>query len=237
MTVEVLKSRKQMAEARAGMRRRRIDCASTFAERVLRKFGLLKGINVGDGIKSWDVYKTIRFIEEHVPKDIPVLDIGACECEILPILHRIGYRDLTGIDLDARIHEMPHADAIRYLTGDFTRMECEDGSFGCVTAISVIEHGFDGQGLLAELSRILRPGGHFIASVDYWPKKIDTAGIIAFGMDWRIFSEPELRDFILDAKRFGFSPHGETDFTAEERTTTWKGKHYTFAWLVLRKDP
>ena len=63
-----------------------------------------------------------------------------------------------------------------------------DGSFGAITAISVIEHGFESARLLREISRLLRPGGYFVASFDYWPEKVDTTGIDIFGMDWTIFS-------------------------------------------------
>ena len=237
MTVGVLKSRIQVASARAEMKRRGIDCASSFVDRVLRKTGLLKRANVGDRKKSWDIYQTVRFVEKSVLKNTPVLDIGAHECEILPILHRLGYADLTGVDLNSRIREMPHAGAIRYLTADFTEVPCKDDSFGCVTAISVIEHGFDAERLLTEMARIIRPGGFFVASVDYWPEKIDTAGIAAYGMDWNIFSRKELRSFLGKAEGFGLHPVGDLDFDARERVANWMGRSYTFAWLALKKLP
>ncbi len=235
MTVEVLKSRADVAGARAEMKRRGIDCASPFADRALRKLGLRKGVNVGDRGKSWDVLKTVRFIEENLPKEAPILDIGAHECEILPALHRLGYEDLTGVDLNPRIREMPHAGAVRYLPADFMGLPCEEGSFGCVTAISVIEHGFDAERLLTEMTRVIRPGGFFVASVDYWPEKIDTAGITAYGMDWIIFSREELRSFLGKAEGFGLAPVGGVDFDAGERVADWMGKRYTFAWMALEK--
>ena len=237
MTVGILKSKNQVSSARAEMRRCGIDCASSTTERALRKFGLLRGVNVGDRKKSWDVYRTIRFVEGSVPKNSPVLDIGAHECEILPILHRLGYADLTGVDLNPRIREMPHAGAIRYLRANFLDVPCEDGSFGCVTAISVIEHGFDAGRLLTEMARIIRPGGFFVASVDYWPEKIDTAGTGAYGMDWIIFSREELRSFLEQAEGFGLVPVGALDFDAGEQVANWMGKRYTFAWMALKKSP
>ena len=236
MTVEVLKSRNDVANARAEMKRRGIDCASSFADRVLRKLGLIKGVNVGDRGKSWDVLKTVRFIEENLPKEAPILDIGAHECEILPVLHRLGYADLTGLDLNPRIREMPHAGAIRYLPADFMEVPCGDGSFGCVTAISVIEHGFDAERLLTEMARIIRPGGFFITSVDYWPEKIDTAGVDAYGMDWIIFSREDLRSFLMQAEGFGLNPVGDLDFESGDRVANWMGRSYTFAWMALKKS-
>jgi len=65
--------------------------------------------------------------------------------------------------------------------------------FSAITAISVIEHGFESDRLLAEVSRLLKVGGYFIVSVDYWKDKISTDGLTAFGMDWMIFSREDLR--------------------------------------------
>jgi SAM-dependent methyltransferase len=237
MTVEILKRKTQVSSARAEMKRRGIDCTTGFPTRVLRKSGLLRGVNVGDRSKSWDVLKTVRFIEERIRRDSPVLDIGAHACEILPILHRIGYSNLTGIDLDPGIRDMPHADAIRYVPSDFRAVPCEDNAFDCVTAISVIEHGFDAQGLLAEMSRIVRPGGFFLASVDYWPEKIDTEGIRVYDMDWTIFSRGELLSVLEQAERAGLTPVGALDFEAGERVVSWRSRKYTFAWMALKKTP
>jgi SAM-dependent methyltransferase len=236
MTVEVLKSRSEIRGARAEMRRMGIDCATPRIVSTLRKIGLMPGIVLGDCEKSWDVLKTVGFLERAVPKDAPVLDIGAYASEVPCALFKAGYTDLTGIDLNPAVRSMPQTDRIRYIVGDFMKTPFVDGAFRAVTAISVIEHGFDGEKLLAELARLILPGGYFLASIDYWPDKVDTTGIRAFGMDWTIFSEANLRDFLIEAKQFGFSPSGELDFTARDRTVSWMGKRYTFAWIALRKD-
>jgi len=237
MTVAVLKHRGQVAEAREEMRRRGFDCATPFLEKVLRRARLLGGVDVGDRAKSWDVLKTVDFIGSRLPKGAPVLDIGAHQCEVLPALHRLGFTNLTGADLNPRIVSMPHADVIRYLCCDFLDLPVEDGAFAAVTAISVIEHGFDGSRLLAAISRVLKPGGYFLASVDYWPDKIDTSAVREYGMDWRIFSREEIRAFLRQAAEHGLAPAGEAEYEARDRVVTWKGRSYTFAWLALRKSP
>ncbi|GAB4369853.1 MAG: hypothetical protein Kow00128_16370 [Deltaproteobacteria bacterium] len=235
MTVSVLASESQIREARARMRARGIDCASTFLERFLYRIGISDRVPVGDRRKSWDVLKTISFLQEFLSPDDPILDIGAHSCEILPILHRLGYTNLTGVDLDPEVGKMPHADRIRYIRSDFREVPCGERAFACVTAVSVIEHGFEADRLLSELDRILRPGGYFLASVDYWPEKIDTGGIRAYGMDWTIFSREELERFLANAERYGFSCVGPRRFEASERVISWMGKRYTFAWMALRK--
>lgn len=237
MTVAVLKHKGEIAAAREEMRRRGFDCATPLLGKILRRARLLGGVDVGDRAKSWDVLRTVDFIGSRLPKDAPVLDIGAHQCEVLPALHRLGYTHLTGSDLNPRIVLMPYADVVRYLRCDFQDLPVEDGTFAAVTAISVIEHGFDGPRLLREMSRVLKPGGYFLASVDYWPDKIDTSGVREYGMDWRIFSEEELRAFLHQAAGHGLSPAGEADFGARDRVVTWNGRSYTFAWFALRKSP
>ena len=164
------------------------------------------------------------------------MDIGAYSSEILPVLHRMKYSNLTGVDLNPRIKEMPFANTIRYEVADFMATPFSDASFGAITAISVIEHGFQSERLLREISRLLRPGGYFLASFDYWPEKVDTTGMDIFGMDWRIFSKAEVFDFIDEAQAYGLFPCCEIDLEAGEKVIHWGGKDYTFAWLALRKS-
>jgi SAM-dependent methyltransferase len=237
MAVKVLKSKNENKQARTELRERSIDCASPFIYRLLYKAGIRKQACVGEICKSWDVLETIRFLEKNVHRDAPILDIGAYASEMLCALHRLKYANLTGTDLNPKLNMMPNSNAIRYVIGDFMQTPFPDGSFSAVTAISVIEHGFNGKRLLHELSRILKPGGYFIASVDYWPEKIVTSGIRAFGLDWLIFSQKDLTGFIEDAKSFGFRAVGDMDFKSNEKTVKWGGKDYTFAWIALQKQP
>lgn len=235
MSVEVLQTKSEIATAREQMRGLNIDCKSPSWLRWAVRLRLSNSIIIGEFNKSWDVFKTVSFLKTNLAPGDPILDIGAHTSETLFCLHRLGFSRLTGVDLNPGIMQMPHAGEITYIRSDFMHMPVPDSSFSAVTAISVIEHGFQPDRLLAELSRVLKPGGFFIASVDYWPEKISTSGIRAYSMDWRIFSEEELKSFIVRAKAFGFSPVGEIRPAASDRVITWMGKHYTFAWMTLRK--
>jgi hypothetical protein len=55
-------------------------------------------------------------------------------------------------------------------------------------------------------------------------------------MDWRIFSEQEVRDFVAAAKQHGFVPTGPLNLRVETPTIHWGGRDYTFAWLCLQKS-
>jgi SAM-dependent methyltransferase len=203
---------------------------------MMRRLGIVRGVAVGDAVKSWDVLKTAEFIEQYVAKDAPVLDIGAYASELPLILHRLGYQSVAAVDLNTDIVKMPHAGAIDYRIGDFLRAPFPDRSFAAVTAISVIEHGFNGAALAAEVARLLKPGGFFIASFDYWPEKVSTDGQDIFGMSWTIFSKREVEQFIDLASSKGLVPYGPLEFSVGGRPVSCMGRDYTFAWLVLRKQ-
>ncbi len=226
--MQVLKTWKQVTEARAVLQSRGLS----LTEGVPVPGGMRA---VGDPKKSWDVLATATLIEQRYPRSAAILDLGANNSEILGILYRIGYRNLAGIDMDPRLRTMPFADAIDYRIGDYHASDFADGSFDVITAISVIEHGFNGPRLLAEVSRLLKPGGCFIASVDYWDPKLDTTGKQAYGMDWRIFSAGEIREVFRLAGEYGLRSPGSQDFAPQDKLIDWNDRSYTFAWLVLEK--
>lgn len=81
------------------------------------------------------------------------------------------------------------------------------------------------------------PGGYFIASFDYWPDKIETAGERIFGLDWMIFSDRDVSDLISRAKRHGLTPTGPLEQGATDAPVHFAGRRYTFGWLALVKEP
>lgn len=236
MTMQVLKCKSEITYARFLLARLGMDLADGRVRSFMKRLHLHPGHRLGDRIKSWDVFKSADFILERLDRDDPVLDIGAYASEILPALSQKGFTRLAGIDLNPDIKKMPYAGKIDYHTGDFYCGTFSDKSFSAITAISVIEHGYAPQRLLPEISRLLRPGGYFIASVDYWPDKIDTRGVKAFGLDWIIFSRSEIQELFDQASRFGLNPVGDIDFEAGDPLIDWQGKNYTFAWFVLKKE-
>ena len=235
MSMEILQHKSQISESRLELLRKGASIIDSPFQSLLRKIGLLRGVAVGDLVKSWDVLSTVNFIEQYVKKDEPILDIGCYASEIIVALHKLGYSDLTGADLNANLNKMPYQKYIRYEISDFMRTNFTDASFQAITSISVIEHGFDGPSLLKEMSRLLKPGGYFIASFDYWPGKINTSGIKFFGMEWKIFSKDEIMDFINQSANYGLFPAGRMAYDGKDRPIDWGGKQYTFAWLVLKK--
>src|SRR5450830_697508 len=90
----VLKDRASIQAARVVLEARGLSFTTdSLRERVKRGRDFP---NVGDVVKSWDVLRTLHFLEHRVPKEGRILDLGAYCSEILCILHEAGYRDLAG---------------------------------------------------------------------------------------------------------------------------------------------
>jgi len=238
MTMQVLQDKKQINAARNTLNKKGVSYISppdSWLKALMRKLGLVNQILIGDEIKSWDVLATIQFIEGNVQKNSPILDIGCYASEILASLYSMGFSNLTGADLNPNLNKMPYRESIHYEVTNFMHTSFEDASFQAITSISVIEHDFNGQALLKEMSRLLKPGGYFIASFDYWPEKIDTKDIQFFEMDWKIFSKDEVVSFVNEAAAYGLYPIGEMRYTNKDKPVDCAGKQYTFGWLVLSK--
>jgi len=236
MTLDVLQSEQQIREGRRALRRRGLSFLPSQWTAWLSRYRLAPGIRVGDDLKSWDVLKTAEFIEQHVSKDAPVLDIGAYASEVPPLLCRMGYQRVSALDLNPDLLKMPLANKIDYRIGNFLHAPYADSSFAAITAISVIEHGFDGEALAAEMSRLLKADGFFIASFDYWPDKIVTEGQDIFGMSLTIFARPEIEKFIATAGSKGLKPSGPMNFASGDKPISCFDRDYTFAWMVLQKQ-
>lgn len=233
---EVLQSKQQIQEARYAMVSQGRSVLEGGLTNLLRKLHLSKSLRVGDMVKSWDVASTLTFIEQKLAKDARILDLGAFCSEVPVALARMGFTGVHGVDLNPAVSTMPYADIVKYSVSDFMRTPFPDASFHAITSISVIEHGYDPERLFAEVGRLLKPGGYFIASFDYWPEKINTGDTRFFDMSWLIFSWGDVDAMLNIAQTHQLSPEGDVSPQAKDRVINCAGFDYTFGWLVLRKD-
>ena len=99
-----------------------------------------------------------------------VLDAGCGEGYGSRLLAKLGgARRCVGIDVDGRTIDAARAaygdlDALQFEAGDVTRLRFEDESFDVVTCFETIEHVAAQVEAVAELARVLRPGGLLLIS-------------------------------------------------------------------------
>ncbi|MBY5932528.1 bifunctional 2-polyprenyl-6-hydroxyphenol methylase/3-demethylubiquinol 3-O-methyltransferase UbiG [Tateyamaria omphalii] len=160
----------------------------------------------------------LRWFDTHIDwagKD--VLDLGCAGGFMAEALAERGGR-ITGIDPAAqaieaaRIHAKAMARDIRYDVGVGEKLPYPDYSFDAVVCVDVLEHVEDLETVLAEVARVLRPGGMFLFdTINRNPlaKFVtitiaeDVIGLLPKGThDPEMFIKPaELRDMLL---RTGF---------------------------------
>lgn len=90
-----------------------------------------------------------------------LLDLGA-GAGVVPHTDFHGLaRRVCGVDPDPRVVDNPHLDEGRVGVGE--RIPWPDASFDLAFADNVLEHLDDPRAVLAEVQRVLRPGGRFVA--------------------------------------------------------------------------
>lgn len=109
-----------------------------------------------------------RMIRDFAPQERPlrILDAGCGTGGMLDLYRTWGDADAVGIDLSPDALGFSHGRGHEHLVGgDLTLLPFRSGSFDVVTALDVIEHVPDDARALAEISRVLRPGGILVATV------------------------------------------------------------------------
>ncbi len=97
-----------------------------------------------------------------------LLDVGSGAGQI--IRHMLKYADkdatITGFDLSPemlrRARGRLNTNRPQFLSADLTRLPFSDGTFDCVTCGYVLEHLPEAKPGLAELARVLQPGGRML---------------------------------------------------------------------------
>jgi SAM-dependent methyltransferase len=102
-----------------------------------------------------------------------ILDAG---CGMGELLEPLTDRQRSGLDLSAGYVEIARSKGIDAEVGDLEHMPYADGAFAAVVAVDVLEHVLDLNAVVAEMLRVLRPGGVFVVRS---PDQEDLAGYLA----------------------------------------------------------
>ena len=100
-------------------------------------------------------------------RDLDVLDVASGEGYGSAFLAQTA-RSVVGVELDP--DAVKHAEAfypapnLRFLEGDARRLPLQDACVDIVVSFETIEHFYEHEAFLAEVRRVLRPGGRFVVS-------------------------------------------------------------------------
>lgn len=114
----------------------------------------------------------VRFMGR-VPLVHPILDIGCGDGHFASIAYNVkidmGLDPLWSDLIEAHARRDVYAQVVK---GDATRMPFPDASFNTVVSNCVIEHIPDNEATLAEIGRVLRPGGTFATTLpsEHYPE-------------------------------------------------------------------
>jgi SAM-dependent methyltransferase len=127
-----------------------------------------------------------------------ILNMGAGGGDpLLTNLALLGYRGLYAIDLDAAM--LWDTAGVENSAQDLQQTQFPAAHFGAIASVSVIEHNVRWRRYLREANRLLSVGGVLLTTTDYWRDKVDTGGVLTFGMPWNIFSRHELEEMLSRA--------------------------------------
>jgi SAM-dependent methyltransferase len=175
-------------------------------------------MNVRDAFDEWAQAGRDRGMEQRhwhtakhalarmpVEADETVLDLGTGSGYALRAL--ADTRDVGhGIGVDGS-QEMAHNarsyaddDRLRFLQADFHDLPLADDSVDHVWSMEAFYYATDAPAALAELRRVLRPGGTFYCAVNYWADNVHSAGWEDLvGVSMTRWSEADYRERFREA--------------------------------------
>jgi SAM-dependent methyltransferase len=95
-----------------------------------------------------------------------VLEVGPGPGELSERMSRELGAEVVAIDVSPRMVELTRARGVEALVGDVQHLPFADGEFDVVVAAWVLFHPADLNRALAEIARVLRPGGRLVAATN-----------------------------------------------------------------------
>jgi 2-polyprenyl-6-hydroxyphenyl methylase/3-demethylubiquinone-9 3-methyltransferase len=162
-----------------------------------------------------------------------VLDLGCGAGFLANHLAAQGHR-VTGLDTTAEALAVARAhDVTRtatYELGDATRLPYPDASFDVVCALDLLEHVDDPVRLIAEVGRVLRPGGLFFFHTFNRTRRAHL--IVIKGVEWFVANAP--KDLhVIELFRAPAEVAGRCDRAGLE-VTLLRGSRPRFRWPLVR---
>lgn len=112
--------------------------------------------------KGWLERRSVRGLWDYFEPPRKVLDVGCAGGELLAAIRDAGNPEVVGVEPDVTAASAARARGIPVVQGFLTDAGFEDGEFMTVTASHTIEHVEQPGEFLAEVNRVLKPGGAVI---------------------------------------------------------------------------
>lgn len=121
-------------------------------------------------VPKWEVGQR-RYIEQSFAaagKDRKILDIACGDGVGLRCFRSLGFADVTGVEFNPEKADRARQAGYPVLCQDMHDLACfKDGTFDYVYSSHTIEHAYFPDRMVAELVRVLRPGGKLLIVLPY----------------------------------------------------------------------
>lgn len=190
-----------------------------------------------DSQKNWDLALTLSLLLNYTKVDEFVLDAGSGSKAVFARSAKsLGYSRVYACDLQEIV--VPNIEKSRQ---NIEATNYPSSFFSFIACHSVIEHGVSIETFFSEMYRILKPGGIFAVSTDFWPEYEDYSHLFPYGVDnspMKLYDNNTLNDLFSIASTLGFKVPNRTNFEPpEERPIIWERMkaEYTFVWFCFAK--
>lgn len=136
-------------------------------------------------LPNWIDERKVDFLAGDLPRTGRALEVGCGSARLLARMGRTAPLDLVALDpapnaLALARHTARLFDVrMRCVSGDALSLPFADGSFDLVLSGGLLEHFRDPEPVLAEMVRVLKPGGTFYA--DVVPRKFSFYRVLEYG--------------------------------------------------------
>ncbi len=184
-------------------------------------------LNCDEAFSTSGYLGQVTLIAEKLHQDDKVLEVGCgVGFNLRNLASRLPACQFTGVDLSAEHVESARKDSnqlqnVHYEQGDFHQLQFAENSFDAAFAVECLCQGTDWKGALAEIHRVLRPGGQLVVIDcfrdapldDYDPDMQLAARLVEKTMAVEEFAV--LADWLQHAEKKGLFVLEQRDFSAD----------------------